>query len=150
MARIEPYLPRTPGLGEKASLAEIREGGLIPGRQGVTLTDRTVRFGDLYHLTEQTDIEYALSRETVNSERIFRLYSGGRKTVTTPNRPGVRVIGHTHPGGDCYPSGADMRILNERFLEAVENNPFAPVPHERVVCGPGNTESTIYYANILR
>jgi hypothetical protein len=150
MGRIEPYLPRTPGLGENGSLAEIGEGGLIPGRQGVTLTDRTVRFGDLYHLTERTGIEYALTRETLRGERVFRLYSGGHNAVTTPKRPGVRVIGHTHPGGNCYPSGVDMRALNEGFLEAVETDPFAPVPHERVIYGPGDRESTIYYANILR
>ena len=102
MGRIEPYLPRTPGLGENASLAEIREGDLIPGRPGVTLTDGTVRFGDLFHLTERTGIEYALTRETVNGERVFRLYSGGRNGVTTPGRSGIRVIGHTHYSRIAY------------------------------------------------
>jgi hypothetical protein len=148
---MEPYLARSPELGEKASVAEMINGVLVPGREGVTLRDKTVRFGDLYKLTEKTGIEYALTRETRGDQKVFRLYSGGRNAFTTPRAgPNVRMIGHTHPNGTPYPSGADLRSLNEQFLEALENNPFAPVPHGRVIYGPGSTESTPYYPNILR
>ena len=112
--------------------------------------DRTVRFGDLYHLTEQTGVEYALTRETVNGERVFRLYSGGRNGVTTPGRPGIRVIGHTHSSRIGYPSPRDIAVINDKFVEALSSNPFAPVLHERVIYGPGNTESTIYHPTVLR
>jgi hypothetical protein len=95
IGRIEPYLPRTAGLGETASIAEMIEGALVPGREGITLTDKTVRFGDLYRLSEKTGgIEFALTRETVDGEKVFRLYSGGRNAVTTPRAgPNVRIIG---------------------------------------------------------
>ena len=61
--RMQPYLARTAGLGETASLAEIIEGALVPGREGITLTEKTVRFGYLYAITEKTGIEYALTRK---------------------------------------------------------------------------------------
>jgi hypothetical protein len=42
--------PRTEGLGTHASMAELRATGALPGEQGVIITDRTVRFGDVYEL----------------------------------------------------------------------------------------------------
>ncbi len=148
--RLDPYIPRSATLGERVSLAELTEGALIPGREGVTLTDKTLRFGDIYSLTERTGIEYALTRETVGGDRIFRLYSGGRNAVTTPSGLNTRLIGHTHPSGIGIPSGADIRAINTRFLDLIDSNPYAHVPNARVIFGPGNVDSTIYYPTLLR
>lgn len=147
---IGPYLERSSNLGKTATLAELVEGGFIPGREGVTLTDRAIRFGDVHRLTEQNPIEYALTRETIGGTRVFRLYSGGRNAVTVPNSLDVRVIGHTHPSGSRWPSRADINAVNKRFLDLVESDPYARVPHERVIFGPGNRDSTTYYPTLLR
>ena len=121
--RISPYLARSPTLGPRASIAELATQRLIPGREGVTLTDRVIRFGDIYRLTEQIGVEYALTRETLDGSRVFRLYSGGKNAVSTPRRPDTRQIGHTHPSGFRHPSLGDLKEMNERFLKLILSDP---------------------------
>jgi hypothetical protein len=117
---------------------------------GITVTDRTIRFADIYRVTEKTGIEYGLTREVIGGQPAYRLYSGGADWVTMPRGGGVRVIGHTHTSGSRLPSAADINNINAQFLRSIEANPLAPVPHRRVIWGPGTNESTIYHPNVLR
>ena len=54
---------RTSDLGTHSSISELMQSGALPGTQGVTLTDRTVRFGDLYDLgtLDGRKIEFSLT-----------------------------------------------------------------------------------------
>ena len=147
---IGPFASRTPKLPQSATVAEILEHGWIPGREGITLSDGTVRFADLYRMTEAHGIEFGLTREVVDGKSVYRLYSGGRNAVTMPSGEGVRIIGHTHPSGYRLPSTADIDNLNRAFLNSLERDLLAPVPHRRVIWGSGPANSTIYYPNVLR
>jgi hypothetical protein len=67
MGNIEP--PRTPGLGDRAPISELVEQGAIPGAKGVVLTgvgDPAELYGDMFKLSQQNGIEYALTREGDN------------------------------------------------------------------------------------
>lgn len=147
-----PFAFRTANLPQSATVAEILQKGWIPGREGITLFDRTIRFADLYRMTEAQEIEFGLTREVVGGKSVYRLYSGGRDAVTMPSGEGVRIIGHSHPrrSGSRFPSIRDIDNINRAFLNALEVNPASPVPHRRVIWGSGPWESTIYYPNVLR
>ena len=144
--RLAPYhyLPAS------ATLNDVMENAWIPGRQGITLTDSTIRFSDVYRLTENTGIEFGLTRELVGGRQVRRLYSGGQNAVTLPTGSGIRSIGHTHPSAARLPSSPDINSINRRFMNALEADSLAPVPHSRVIWGSGATDSTIYHPNVLR
>jgi hypothetical protein len=105
---------------------------------------------NLYRMTERTGIEYGLTRETIGGQRVFHLYSGGPNAVTMPGGLGVRNIGHTHPSGSRLPSDPDIGNINFQYLRNLKSDPYAPVPHRRVIYGPGDTDSTIYYPTEMR
>ncbi len=145
--RIAPYAERTPNLPHSASATEILEKEWVPGSEGITLSDRTVKFSDLYKMTENLDIEFGLTREIVDGKSVYRLYSGGKNAVTMPTRGNMA---HTHPSGSRLPSATDIENINKLFLDLLEENPLAPVPHRRIIWGPGPQDSTIYYPTVLR
>lgn len=136
--------PRTVGLGETTTLAQLVESGALPGIEGVTLAERTVRFGDLHALSTLggREIEFALTREG----SAFRLYSGGPETVLTPS--GARVIGHTHPGGTVLPSTTDIDSINNAWLRQLSVDLYAPPAPSRVIWGVGDLDNTIFYPSI--
>jgi len=138
-----------------------------PGRAGVTLNQKTIEFRDLWALTEKYGgVEYSLTREVTSSgKNVYRLYSGQRGSATVPNtifdpvNPGsvLRRIAHTHPSGNPYPSfpsptraGSDVTNINNDLINMLLQDPYARVPHSRIIYGPGATDSTIYYPNFLR
>jgi RHS repeat-associated protein len=146
-------LPRTPGIPDSATMAEILENGWIPGRQGITVTDRTVMFSDMFKASKASGVEFGLARETIGESRVFKLYSGGGNNVRIPSGPGARNIGHTHPQGSRYPSTgpfSDMDNINKAFLKALQQDPATPLPHRRVIWGEGLNDNTVYYPDVLR
>jgi len=152
-AGLSQHLPRTANLPSSARVADILENGWIPGRDGITVSDRYVRFSDLYAMSKKSGVEFGITRETINGQRAYRIYSGGGNSVRLPSGPGSRIIGHTHPQGSRYPSFgpfSDMDNINRSFLRSLQGNPAAPVPHRRVIWGEGLFDSTIYHPDILR
>ena len=149
---IAPYAPRTANLPQTATMAQMLENGWIPHVQGITITDGTIRFADVYRLTQAHGIEFGLAREMVNGRAVYRLYSGGANAVTIGESGNqvLRVIGHTHPSGIGLPSGADIRNINAAFLNALETDPYARVPVRILIWGPGPGQTTPYYPNVLR
>lgn len=144
---IAPYASRTPNLPEVATMAQMLENKWIPHVQGITITDRTIRFADMFRLSQAANIEFGLTKELMNGRAVYRLYSGGPNALAMP---GIRNIGHTHPSGNQVPSNTDIRSINEAFLDAVQSNPLARLPHRRVIWGSGPADSTFYYPNVLR
>jgi hypothetical protein len=59
------YFPKTEGLGSHSSIAELRATGALSGTDGVIITDRTVRFGDIYELgvLRNDPVEFSLVTE---------------------------------------------------------------------------------------
>jgi RHS repeat-associated protein len=136
--------PRSAGLADTTTIGNLLDTGALPGIEGVTLSQRTIRFGDLQELSTLggREVEFALTREN----GAFRLYSGGPGSVATPS--GARVIGHTHPGGTILPSTTDINSLNNAWLRQLSIDPYAPVSPSRVIWGIGNTDNTIFYPSI--
>lgn len=126
--------PRTPGLGPTSTTAELLQTGGIPGREGVVLTQPHVAFNDLWSLSEQTGVEFVLTREY----GAFVLRSGSPTSAPIP--AGVRPIVHTHPLDELgvnslLPSKADINVLNRYWAM----NPTVPRPVSQVVTGPNQT-----------
>lgn len=140
--------PRTQGLGTHASINELLRTAAIPGIDGVIVTDRFVRFGDLYKLStlEGRRIEFSLSKEIIDGHRVTVLRSGSalQAPVTKTGRP----IAHTHPTENLnqkWPSEADMSVLNRYYFKQLEKNATTrPEPH-RIIWGQGNYDNTIVY-----
>lgn len=149
---LAPFEPRTPNLPQSASMAEVLENGWLPQIKGITLTDRGVRFADMYKLTKMTGAEYGLSKEIVRGKAVYRLYSGGADAVQIGGGgyKVVRVIGHTHPSGFRFPSAADTKNINRFFLKAIGTDPLAPVPGRVIIWGTNAGETTRYFPNVLR
>jgi hypothetical protein len=128
--------PRTPGLPESITLAELSKIRGVPGIEGITLNQKSVSFSEMWKLSQDTGIEYVLTKE--NGKFILR--SGAPSMVLSP--PNIRPIAHTHlldPLGefDKLPSRADIKALNDLWAE----NPNGPRPTSTVIWGPeaGNT-----------
>jgi hypothetical protein len=122
--------------------------GALPGSRGVTLTDRTVRFGDLYELgrLEGRNVEFALVTEKVDGKLVKRLYSGNAWTSPVPRDS--RLIGHVHPNEtstQMWPSPEDMNIVNARYFRELQINPDAMPKPTRIFWGSGNADNTIFY-----
>jgi hypothetical protein len=104
--------------------------GAIPGRQGVVLGQRTVPFDDIWQMSQNSGVEFVLTRESGQ----FVLRSGS--ATTTPIKPGVRPIVHTHPTDEfgvnsLLPSNADINILNTFWAR----NPNGPRPVSQILTG---------------
>ena len=146
MGNIEP--PRTPGLGERAALSELVEQGAIPGAKGVILTgvrDTAELYGDMFKLSQQNGIEYALTREGDN----LVLRSGSANKVAIPSH--AEPLAHTHPFDpatelpQALPSRADVNVLNDRWNRA----PNGPPPASDIIWGSGPDQVTRYHATGL-
>jgi hypothetical protein len=131
------------------------------------LDQQAIRFGDIFLLTEKYGgVEFSLTREVAaDGKKVYRLYSGTRGSVTVPNMryhptnpgPVLRRVGHTHPSGHRFPSfpsparaGSDIGNINNDFLNLLLQDPYARVPHSRVIYGPGLEDSTVYFPDLLR
>lgn len=68
--------PKSDGLGSQASIYDLFTSGARPGEVGVTVTDRTVRLGDVFDLSQRSGIEFSLVTERVDGKLVKRLYSG--------------------------------------------------------------------------
>jgi phage tail protein X len=137
-------LPRSAELGEVSTTGEILRNGFIPGREGVTLSQRSVVFADIARMSEMHGVEFALTKEN----GAWRLYSGGVDSVGTPLGANTRVLAHTHPGGSPLPSPADIAALNRNFDARLAVNPaISPYP-SRVIYGTGADDVTLFWPNI--
>jgi hypothetical protein len=150
-----PYAARTPNLPETATLKEVLDNRWIPHIQGITITgttatDKSIRFTEMYKLTEALGIEYGLSRELVNGRAVYRLYSGSSNAVTIGESGNtvLRVIAHTHPSGVGRPSIDDMANINRAFLEAIARDPSARRPVRIIIYGSGKGQAIPYYPDI--
>ncbi|WP_124920373.1 hypothetical protein [Burkholderia stagnalis] len=139
---------RTEGLGTHSTMAELRTTGALPGEQGVILSDRTVRFGDVYDLATLGGrrVEFSLVTERMDGAVVKKLYSGDAWTSPVPRD--ARLIGHVHPNENAFqmwPSTQDMNMVNARYFRELMNNPNATPLPTRIFWGPGNTDNTIFY-----
>ena len=146
------FEPRTPNLPARVSVEEILSNGYIPHQEGVTLTDQTVRFSDLWAMTQMTErkIEFGLVRTMEDGRYVYRVYSGGPTGVNTTLLGDTgRVVAHTHPRG-TPPSPKDIQNLNNWLLRRVSEDPYAGPLHRRVITGPGPDDFLFYYPSVLR
>ncbi|MET1257214.1 hypothetical protein [Aliikangiella maris] len=145
---------RTPTLGKTSSIKELMETGAFPGdlriagESGVVLTDRTVRFGDIYKLGTLGDrrVEFALTSEIRDGKRVKVLYSGTFKDVVTPKS--ARLIGHVHPNthkNQRWPSPGDMKVLSAKYFRQLEVNPNIKPQPSRIFWGEGDFDNTIFF-----
>ena len=141
-------------LPSKATIEEVVNLKLLPGFEGVTITDRTVVFSDLWRLTalHEREVEFKLCLEVLEGRRVFRLYSGGRGFVEYPTQNLIRGIAHTHPSGNPSVSPQDIASLNRQWLKYFRsmNNPYVTHFPSRVVYGPGPDDYTLYWPTVLR
>lgn len=110
--------------------SELLSSGAIPGKQGVILDQRTVKFDDIWQMSDKAGVEFVLTKENGN----FVLRSGAATSV--PIRSGVRPIVHTHPKDDLginslLPSNADINVLNALWAR----NPNGPRPVSQILTG---------------
>jgi len=123
-------LQRTEGLGTSSTTKELLSSGAIPGKQGVILDQRTVSFDDIWKMSDNTGVEFILTKENRN----FVLRSGA--ATSAPIKSGVRPIVHTHPKDDfgvnsLFPSNADINVLNALWAR----NPNGPRPVSQILTG---------------
>ena len=139
--------PHTPGLPERVSMEYLQETGALPGYRGVAITDRGIRFADLFKLSTREGINVEFSWEFVRETGELMVYSGGPGRV----RAGT---GHTHPRGlliesDRLPSRQDIRVLDSKY-ERLNANPATRRQAEKlhgwiIWSGDPGTEATVYY-----
>jgi hypothetical protein len=139
---------RTEGLGTHASMAELRTSGALPGEQGIIITDRAVRFGDVYELgvLNGRRMEFSLVTEHVDGQLVKKLYSGDAWVSPVPRDS--RLLGHVHPNetaSQMWPSSQDMSMVNARYFRELMVNPNAAPAPTRIFWGPGNSDNTIFY-----
>ncbi|WP_183004809.1 hypothetical protein [Achromobacter sp. UMC71] len=140
--------PRTEGLGTHASMAELRASGALPGLDGVIITDRTVRFGDVFELGTLggRTVEFSLVVERIDGQLVKKLYSGDAWASPVPRDS--RLIGHVHPNENSFQrwaSGEDMEVVNARYFRALESNPNAVALPSRIFWGAGDADNTVFY-----
>ena len=137
--------PGSPGLGSRTSMASLADSGQVPGSRGVTLSDHTVKFADVWRLSETHQVEFALTREAGS----FRLYSGTYNRVQVPTGCD-RIIAHTHTSGNPFPSSTgkynDIATLNNNYGHHLSANPYARPKPSRVIFGPGVKDYTRFRA----
>jgi hypothetical protein len=110
------------------------------------VTDRTIRFGDVYELSKNSGTEFSLVTERVNGQLVKKLYSGDAWTSPVPRDS--RLIGHSHPNVNefqGFPSLMDMNVVNARYFRALDANPLASPTPSRIFWGTGNTDNTIFW-----
>lgn len=139
-------------LGTHSSISELLATGYLPGDfragGGVILTDRTVRFGDIYELSTLNGrrVEFSLTSEIRGGQNVKVLYSGTVKDVVTPRD--ARIIGHSHPTPhdlQQFPSPGDMETFNNIYFRQQEVNPNALPQPSRIFFGSGDYDNTIFY-----
>ncbi|WP_426343561.1 PAAR domain-containing protein [Pseudoduganella sp. R-32] len=145
--------PKSEGLGTHTTMAELKATGHLPGEHGVIVTDKTIRFGDVYELGTLggRKVEFALVSERINGKLVKTLYSGDAWSSPVPKNG--RLIGHVHPNEistQKWPSPADMDMINGRYFKELQVNPDArPVP-TRIFWGPGDADNTVYYPGFYK
>jgi len=140
--------PKSEGLGTHTTMAELKATGHLPGEHGVIVTDRTIRFGDVYELGTLggRKVEFALVSERINGKLVKTLYSGDDWSSPVPKNG--RLIGHVHPneiGTQKWPSPQDMNMINNRYFKEILVNPDARPRPTRIFWGPGDADNTVYY-----
>lgn len=146
--------PRTPGLGTHSSMQDLLDSGALPGREGVTITDRHVNFDDLYRMSTKDGrtVEFALTREVVDGKREFRVYSGTDGRVSTPE--GSRTIAHTHPpipgSKPMEVSDLDKAAINAAWEKRSSQDIYARPAPERIIWGLGPDNWQPYYPTVNR
>jgi hypothetical protein len=133
--RRDPIARRTPGLGERASMSELVRIGAMPGREGVILTDDVAParfYDDMFYLSQETKVEFALTRE--KGELVLR--SGAYSHVRFP--PSAELIAHTHPVGR-QPSESDLEALRNWWRRV-----GGPAPSADIIWGYGPSHVTTY------
>lgn len=84
-------LARTRGLGATSTTDDLLRTGAIPGSEGVILTQKTVKFDDIWKLSQRHHVEFLLFKK----DGQFVLRSGAWGSVKIPR--GIRPIAHSHP-----------------------------------------------------
>ena len=126
------------------------ETGYLSGTPGVTLADRSVRFGDIFLLARKAGVEFGLTREIIRGREVFRLYSGGARWVSYGKLSAdARVIGDTHLGSfSRLPSEQDIINADAAYQASSVEGPCTKNPPRRVIYGPGDRDNTIYYGHL--
>jgi uncharacterized Zn-binding protein involved in type VI secretion len=140
--------PKSEGLGSHTTMAELKATGHLPGEHGVIVTDKTIRFGDVYELGTLggRKVEFALVSERIDGKLVKTLYSGDSWSSPVPKNG--RLIGHVHPneiGTQKWPSPQDMNMINGRYFQELLVNPDARPKPTRIFWGPGDKDNTVYY-----
>ncbi len=111
------------------------------------ITDRTVRYGDLYELGQRAGgIEFSLVTKRVDGNLTKVLYSGDAWKNPVPF--GARPVAHVHPNrvfGQETPSQSDTNILSDIYFERLLSNPSAKPEPSRIIWGAGDADNTMYY-----
>lgn len=134
-------VPRTPNLPKITTLDELLKINGVPGSEGVILNQKVVRNADIWRLSNQNGIEYALTRE--NGRYVLR--SGALDNVGIPKN--TRPILHTHPPDELgrfskLPSKADIDKLNRIW----ERKPNGTRPASMILWGSETNQITIFRA----
>ena len=100
----------------------------LPGEHDVIVTDRTIRFGDVYELGRLNNrrVEFALVSERIDGKLVETLYSGDEWNSPVPKNG--RLIGHVRPNEistQKWPSPADMNMINGHYFKERQLNPDA-------------------------
>ncbi|AKJ27316.1 annexin [Caldimonas brevitalea] len=143
--------PRDDELGPRISMQELLARPLRPGREGVILTDDEIRLGDVYTLSSETGVEYALAIERVEGREVFKLYSGDAWSSGVP-QTGTH-IGHTHPNevdGQQFPSRADMRSATNMVDRLRTYDDGVEPPEQFIIWGSGDHDYTVYYGGAYK
>lgn len=134
-------VPRTPNLPKVTTMEELLKINGVPGSEGVILNQKTVRNADIWKLSNENGIEYALTREKGK----FVLRSGALDKVRTPLNK--RPILHTHPPDELgefskLPSKPDINTLNRIW----RMNQNGRRPASMIVWGSEPHQVTIFRA----
>ncbi|WP_426321957.1 hypothetical protein [Pseudoduganella sp. R-43] len=127
--------------------AKLLESGELPGHYGFTLDQRTITTKDLWSLNVKHEgMEFVLTRETVDGDRVWKLYSGLPDKVRFPVFDDTQVFGHVHPLGETekLPSFADINNMNELWRRKLAVDPTTPPLKSRIVWGPEKENVTLF------
>jgi hypothetical protein len=149
----EPIL-ESAHLPTSISMEQLLSSSIRPGLRGVTITNQSVRFQDLWTLSNTHKAEFALTSELIDGVTVKRVYSGNFASVSYPGDGRVlRRIAHTHPSGNPNVGFDDLFNHNNDWLNSFEKsggNPyFRPFP-SRVIYGPAAEDYTPFWSTPLR
>ena len=119
---------------------EIVRRGIKPGAEGVRIDGKPVTTTQMYALSQQHGVEYALTqtRDPKTGKPTFRLYSGSQYSVSVPGTGNLveRAVAHTHPtpnGKEMHPSYKDMKAMQDRFQAKIDRGISPTGARERQV-----------------